>query len=118
MGLRCDDRERVNKIVQELFRSGSDGRFDAEYRTIGIEDGKERWITGMGRAFFDREGRPVCFLGTTLDITERRRAEAKLRESEERFRTVADTAPVMIWMSGLDKLCTFVNKQWCDFRGR
>ena len=41
-----------------------------------------------------------------------------MRESEARFRTVADAAPVLIWMSGLDKLCTFFNKGWLDFTGR
>jgi PAS domain S-box-containing protein len=45
-------------------------------------------------------------------------AEAVLRESEERFRTLADAAPVMIWVSGADKLCTFFNKPWLDFTGR
>ena len=45
-------------------------------------------------------------------------ADAKLRESEKQFRTIADTAPVMIWMAGLDKLCTFFNKPWLDFTGR
>ena len=82
-GIHRDDRERVTKIVQEVLRSGSDGCFDAEYRTIGIEDGKERWIAGMGRAFFDQEGRPARFLGTTLDITERKRTEEELRRSRE-----------------------------------
>jgi PAS domain S-box-containing protein len=41
-----------------------------------------------------------------------------VRESEERFRLVANTAPVMIWMSGVDKLCTYVNRPWLDFTGR
>jgi PAS domain S-box-containing protein len=45
-------------------------------------------------------------------------SEATLRESEQRFRIVADAAPVLIWMSGVDKLCTFFNKRWLEFTGR
>ncbi len=52
------------------------------------------------------------------DIADRKRAEATLRESEERFRLVANTAPVMIWMSGQDKLCTYFNQSWLEFTGR
>ena len=48
----------------------------------------------------------------------RKHAEARLRESEERFRLVANTAPVLIWMSGTDKCCTYFNQGWLDFTGR
>ena len=48
----------------------------------------------------------------------RRRAEHALRESEERFRLLADSAPVMVWMSGADKLCTDFNRPWLEFTGR
>lgn len=50
--------------------------------------------------------------------TELKRPEGILRESEQRFRLVADTAPVMIWMSGPDKKCTFFNEGWLKFTGR
>jgi len=48
----------------------------------------------------------------------RRKTEAELRESEGRFRLVANTAPVKIWMSGPDKLCTYFNQPWLEFTGR
>jgi PAS domain S-box-containing protein len=48
----------------------------------------------------------------------RKRADIVLHESEGRFRLMAETAPMMVWMSGPDKLCTYVNKHWLDFTGR
>jgi PAS domain S-box-containing protein len=45
-------------------------------------------------------------------------AQAVVFESEKRFRLVANTAPVMIWMSGIDKICTYVNQGWLEFTGR
>ncbi len=58
---------------------------------------------------------PLMFLAAVIE--ERTRGEAQLRESESRFRIVADAAPVLIWMAGVDKLCTFFNKTWLEFTG-
>jgi PAS domain S-box-containing protein len=63
-------------------------------------------------------GDELMFSAFIRDITGRNRAEAALRESEQRFRTTANSAPVMIWMSGPDKRCTWFNQRWLDFVGR
>ena len=58
----------------------------------------------------------AVLLAVLIDQT--RRVADSLRESERRFRVLADTAPVLIWMAGPDKLCDFFNKNWLDFTGR
>jgi PAS domain S-box-containing protein len=60
----------------------------------------------------------VPFMVLAVLVEERRRDDKVLRESEDRFRLVANTAPVLIWMSGTDKLCTFFNQGWLNFTGR
>jgi PAS domain S-box-containing protein len=56
--------------------------------------------------------------GLVWQRARRRKAEAAVHESEERFRLVANSAPVLIWMSGPDKLCTYFNQSWLEFTGR
>ena len=60
----------------------------------------------------------MSFRKRLADITACKGTEHVLCESEERFRLVANTAPVLIWMSGTDKLCTFFNQGWLSFTGR
>lgn len=58
------------------------------------------------------------FMVLAVLVEERKRQQAVLSESEERFRLMADTAPTLIWMSGTNKLCTFFNRGWLNFTGR
>ena len=109
------DRELVWRAVQEA-RLGHEP-YRAEFRVVW-PDGTVRWVTASGKFYYASNGDPVRMLGIAHDITERKRAEAALRESEERFRLVANTAPVMIWMAGPDKLRNYFNHPWLEFTGR
>lgn len=66
----------------------------------------------------DADGTVVAASAIARDITQRKRIEAALRDSEARFHMMADTAPVMVWMSDPDQGCTFFNKRWLEFTGR
>lgn len=61
-------------------------------------------------------GVPIMSLSVLME--QQRKTELSLRESEQRFRNMADSAPVMIWIAGSDKLATFFNRGWLDFTGR
>jgi len=109
------DRERAAEIMKECL-SGEEP--PVRQYTAARRDGSEFIVEVTSAIIRGPHQRVEGYLCLTRDITESKQAEAAVRESEERFRIVADSAPVLIWMSGLDKLCTFFNKSWLDFTGR
>ncbi len=82
-GLHTDDRARVDGIVRRVLQPGSDGRYDTEYRTIGINDGRERWIAAKGTVLFDFTGQAARFIGTVLDITDQKEHEFQLQRAKQ-----------------------------------
>ena len=109
-----DDIKRLEDELPQLFANGYHSQ---EYRFLHA-DGTYHWLYEQLRLVKDVAGYPMEIVGYSVDISDRKQAESALRESEERFRTMADTAPVMIWMSGKDRLSTFFNQAWLDFTGR
>lgn len=81
-----DDRVRMHAAVAAFYAAPGDGKYAADYRTVGLNDGQERWLAARGQLFFDAAGAPRRLLGTTLDITARKHAEAAAHEVEARLR--------------------------------
>jgi PAS domain S-box-containing protein len=108
------------KQEEDIFqrRLGTGERVE-HYETIRVAKGGNKIAVSLTISpIKDSAGRIVGFSKIARDITDRKQADQELLESEQRFRLVADSAPVLIWMSGADKLCTFFNKGWLDFTGR
>jgi len=80
--LHPEDRERTHRAVQRALDPVSGGTFAIEHRTT--PKGSERWLASRGRAHFDEQGRAVRFVGTVLDITERKQSEDAAREAQRR----------------------------------
>ena len=88
-----------------------------EHWRILRPDGSEILAIGSARPLLDG-GRQVGAILTLRDDTARFEAERKLRESESRFRNMADHAPVMMWVTEPDGHCTYLNRRWYDFTGQ
>jgi PAS domain S-box-containing protein len=88
-----------------------------EFRVVW-PDGTVRWVRARGQTYYAAKGDPEHLFGMAADVTERKQAEEAKRENEERFRLVANTAPVLIWMAGTNKLVIYVNDPWLEFTGQ
>jgi two-component system cell cycle sensor histidine kinase/response regulator CckA len=109
-----DDRERVEADLQECIERTH--LWDEEFRVVW-PDGSVRWLLAKGRVFLGEKGRPVRMSGVTLDVTERKRVEEELRESEERFRRVFEEGPIGLALVGRDFHFLKVNRALCQMVG-
>ena len=99
------------KIDEKLLPPGSTILF----REPTVWERYQTWIIS-GFSLCILQG--LLIAGLVASLISRRKAESSLEESEKRFQTTADASPVMMWMTGEDELCTYVNKAWLEFTGR
>ncbi|MEL6461572.1 MAG: PAS domain S-box protein [Cyanobacteria bacterium J06621_15] len=110
-----DDRKRINQLIINAIEKGIP--YETEFRFIR-SDGSIGYAFSCGKIERDTKGNIIRFYGISKDVSQYKQVESALRESEQRFKKMADTAPVMIWMAGCDKLCNYFNAVWLEFTGR
>jgi PAS domain S-box-containing protein len=98
----------------EAIRTGQD--FERECRILSAA-GEWRWFTVRGTLLRDQHGLVERAIGICTDIDDVKRAEAELRESEERFRTMADSLPQLAWMADADGWIYWYNRRWYEYTG-
>jgi PAS domain S-box-containing protein len=109
-----EDRDRIIKSIAAQI---SGKPYEQEYRILR-PDGEVRWIWSRAFPLKNELGEVYRMTGIAQDITLAKQATELLRESEKRFHTMADSAPVLIWMADTDGLCTFCNHNLLEFTER
>ncbi len=124
--------EVIGKRAMTLFPFLEETGEDACYRKAlagesVVSTNRRYWVADRGREgcfdacyspLRDDKGVIVGAVAVVRDITDQKRQESLLKETESRFKNMADVSPVLLWMSGRDSLCTFFNQTWLDFTGR
>jgi len=110
--VQAEDRDRVvSNYIRNVNRKAP---YEVDFRVLR-SDGKTQWVAATGKPRYLPNGEFAGYVGSCMDITERKKSEQMLKDSEERFRNIADSAPVLIWMAGVNKQITFLNKSWTHF---
>jgi PAS domain S-box-containing protein len=112
--LHPDDVEETGRRWAEARATGTTYEIELRYRR---EDGAYRWYVARAEPLRDSSGTVTGWVGTSIDIHDRKEAETALRESEAQFRTMADAVPQIIWITDADGRAEFFNRQWFVYTG-
>ncbi|MBB3265800.1 PAS domain S-box-containing protein [Azospirillum sp. OGB3] len=108
-----DDLAASHAAIEQALRTGETVALDKRYRR---PDGTHVWANS-GITIVPGNGDERHLLAVTADLTARRETEAALRESEARFRLMADAVPQIVWITDAEGRVEFFNRQWADYTG-
>lgn len=110
-----EDLDPQEIILQETIRRL--GHSKREFRILRAGDGECRHIQAVERVGLNTQGQAAWLVGTNLDITERKQLEARMYESEERFRTMANSMSQLAWIARADGFIVWYNQRWYEYTG-
>ena len=110
-----DDKEGILRAVN-AYLSGEAKEYEHEYR-VRHKDGTYRWMLTRGTAIRDRAGKAIRLLGCRVDITELKRVQEALRESEAWFRFMANAMPQIVWTARPDGSPEYLNDRFVEYTG-
>ncbi len=113
-GIHPEDRQRVTDNIKGALEARA--AYRGEYRLTSAS-GANRWVLATGTVVVDADGKPVRLAGVSVDITDHKRAQEKLAESEAKFRAIADSMPQMVWSTLPDGYHDYYNARWYEFTG-
>ncbi len=113
--MHLEPRTRHDILVQQTIEQGRS--YEMEYCS-NRSDGTLLYLFSRGEAIFDTDGKAVRLVGTILDITDRKQVEAALRDSERRYASLTEAAPVAIFRLDSAGQCIYVNDRWSQMTGR
>ena len=111
----ADEFPEAERILLDTVSRCTQSR--SEFRIHRRDDGEVRDIQSVQTVRTNEKGEAEWVIGTNLDITERKQAEAKERESQEQFHTMAEAMPQLAWMAQPDGFITWYNQRWYDYTG-
>jgi len=109
--------DHVARVVEKISHCFTTGEIWEDTFPLRSKDGEYRWFLSRAIPIRDEQGRVLRWFGTNTDITKLRKAENALRQSEERYRCLADSIPQLVWTANSEGLLLDVNQRWTEFTG-
>jgi two-component system sensor histidine kinase/response regulator len=111
--IHTEDRDRV---IDQMDRRRDGVFINLEFRIVR-PDGSIRWVRNRTFPIKDENGHPSRIAGLMEDITDRKRVEGELRESEHRWRSLTEALPQLVWTAMPDGACDYFSTQWTQYTG-